>query len=74
MHVKDSSGAESKSDCLSDGAEIDEKLTQTVSSIRRGGFGSASVAGKGWNMPHPEVGRQMQADQLDDTSDPTRHT
>jgi hypothetical protein len=71
--MKDGSAAESKSDRLSDGAEIDDELTQKAASIRRIAFGISREPREGRNMPHLNGGGKMYTDELDHTSDPARH-
>jgi len=73
MHMKDGSAAESKSDRLSDGAEIDDELTPIAASIRRIAFGISRETREGRNMPRLNSGGKMRTDELDHTSDPARH-
>ena len=73
VHMKDGSAAETKPDRLSYGAEIDEELTQTAAPIRRIGFGISRVTGEGRNMQRFDVGGEVRADELDDSSDPAGH-
>jgi hypothetical protein len=73
MHVKDGSAAESKSDRLSDGTEINDELTPIAAPIRRIAFGISREPREGRNMPHLNGGGKMYTDELDHTSDPARH-